>query len=888
MVYEAEDLNLGRHVALKVLPTAFARDAERMARFEREAKVLASLNHPNIASIYGLENSGGLENSTQALVMELAAGPTLAERIRSGPLPIDEALRIAKQIAEALEYAHEHGIVHRDLKPANVKVTGDDTVKVLDFGLAKAVEGDAASADFSNSPTISRMATQAGVLLGTAAYMAPEQAKGKPVDRRADIWAFGCVLYEMLTGRMAFRGEDVTETLAAVIRGEPDWSRLPAATPVRVRVLLEHCLRKDPKQRLRDIGDARISLDETLSGAPEPVPQDASQAVAPRWRRALPWALFGLAVVVAAALAAALAFLHSRQKPIATAVSLEMPLPKNASLSPDGSFALSPDGRQLAFYAAGSDGVQRLWVRSLDSPTARPLPGSDPHTGTPFFWSPDSRYIAFDAGGKLEKIDLSGDPPQTICDLSGLAVGGSWSGDGVILFASSKGILRVSANGGPVTRLTAPDRSSHDVLPVFLPDGRHFFYKRSSSKAGTSDIYIGSLDAKPDQQDTKQLLATDYGVVYAPSSGSGSGSGSGMGRLLFLRDGTLMAQPFNTRRLALAGEPVTVAEPVAAYADFGFFSASKNGVLVYRTGGGGDLQLTWFDRQGKVLGSVREPGDYRMPALSPDGTQAAVGLVNHQDNKRSLWLVDLSEGTSTRFTFGSADAENPIWSLDGKRILFASKPDGHYDLYQKPANGATGEELLLKSDETKFATSVSRGGRFLLYYSIDPKTKRDLWVLPLEGDKKPFLFLRTASNEWDGHFSPDGQWVAYLSDESGHDEIYVRRFSPDSTEAATGADTGGKWQVSYGGGEWPQWSKDGKELYYLTPDNKVMVVAVSANPVFQAGAAKLLFQAPPQASGGTFGDYTVDGKRFLFLAPAQQTGQAPFNVVLNWQEGLKK
>ena len=879
VVYEAEDLNLGRRVALKVLPTAFARDAERMARFEREAKVLALLNHPNIASIYGLEDSGG----TQALVMELVAGPTLAERIRSGPLPIDEALRIAKQIAEALEYAHERGIVHRDLKPANAKVTSDDMVKVLDFGLAKAIEGDASSMDMANSPTISRMATQAGVILGTAAYMSPEQAKGKPVDRRADIWAFGCVFYEMLTGEMAFRGEDVTETLAAVIRGEPDWSRLPAATPVRVRVLLERCLRKDPKQRLRDIGDARISLDETLSGAPEPVPAGAPQAAAPRWRRALPWALFGIAVAVAAALA----FVHFRQKPIAAAaVRLELPLPKDVALSGSGSFALSPDGRKLAFYAAGSEGVMRLWVRSMDSLTARPLPGSEGGQQAPIFWSPDSRDIAFGADGELKKIDLTGDPAETLCAFPGDVVGGSWNRAGVILFGSSAGIMRVSADGGAATPVTALDRSRSEtahVLPIFLPDGRHFLYKRRSSKAGTSGIYIGSLDAKPNWQDAKQLLASDYGAVYAPPSGPGSGSG--MGRLLFLRDGVLMAQLFDASRLALVGDPVTVAERVGSFRDFGFFAASNGGTLVYRTGGGGNLQLTWFDRQGKVLGTAGDRGLYRRPALSPDGTQAAVGLRDLQTGKLALWLIDFSRGTSTRFTFGSADTENPIWSPDGKRILFASNPDGHFDLYQKPANGATGEELLLKSDETKFATSVSRDGRFLLYYSIDPKTQRDLWVLPLEGDKKPFLFLRTASNESDGHFSPDGQWVAYVSDESGRNEIYLRRFSPGS--AAAGADTGGKWQVSYGGGLWPQWSKDEKELYYLTPDNKVMAVAVSTNQVFQAGAAKLLFQAPPQA-GGTFGDYTADGKRFLFLAPAQQTGQAPFNVVLNWQTGLKK
>ena len=383
-VYRARDAKLGRDVALKVLPEAFARDAERMARFQREAKVLASLDHPNIASIYGLEDS----SSTHALVMQLVEGPTLADRIKQGPIPVDEALRIAKQICEALEYAHERGIVHRDLKPANMKVTNDDAVKILDFGLAKALEGDASSIDISTSPTISRLATQAGVLLGTAAYMSPEQAKGKSVDRRADIWAFGCVLYEMLTGKMAFSGEAVTDTLAAVIRAEPDWSQLPAGTPVRVRVLLQRCLQKDPKQRLRDIGDARISLDEVLSGAPDPALAGTPRAASPLWRRALPWAVAALLLLALGPIA----FLYFREPaPVPPALSrLEIPLPDQAKLN--GIFALSPDGRQLAFVAAGSDGVQRLWMRPLDSLEARPLLGSESPQVPPFFWSPDSRF----------------------------------------------------------------------------------------------------------------------------------------------------------------------------------------------------------------------------------------------------------------------------------------------------------------------------------------------------------------------------------------------------------------------------------------------------------------------------------------------------------------
>ncbi len=877
-VYRAHDSKLGRDVALKVLPEAFARDAERMARFQREAKVLASLNHPNIASIYGLEDSG----SAHALVMELIEGPTLADRIKAGPIPIDDAVQIARQICEALEYAHERGIVHRDLKPANVKVTTDDAVKVLDFGLAKALENDASSIDISTSPTISRMATQAGVLLGTAAYMSPEQAKGKPVDRRADIWAFGCVLYETMTGKMAFSGETVTDTLAAVIKEEPDWSQLPTNTPTRARVLLQRCLQKDPKQRLRDIGDARISLDEVLTGAPDVSLAGAARISAPLWRRALPWALFAATVVALAALV----FVHFREKPIvAEAVRLEMPWPEKAIMPATGTFGLSPDGRQFAFFAAGPDGVQRLWIRSLDSLEARPLPGSESSVLAPFFWSFDSRYIAFDAGGELKTIDISGSPAETLCNLTGYGVGGSWNRDGVIIFGQSPGvIMRISAKGGSASPLTTLDASRGEiqhVFPSFLPDGRHFIYLRTASKPESSGVYIGSLDAKPEQQDSKRLLATAYGPAYVPSSDPS------FGQLLFVRDGTLMAQSFDARRLELVGDPIPMAEQLGSYRDFGFFSASANGVLVYRTGGGGDSQLTWFDRAGKVLGTAGEWGLYRTPALSPDGRRAVVSRQDSQNGQLVLWLVDFWRGTSTRFTFGSSSATSAIWSPDGNRIIFISNPSGAYDLYQKPANGATDEELLLKSSENKVPTSFSHDGRFLLYLSVDPKTKDDLWVLPLAGDKKPFPFLQTEFNEADGQFSPDGRWVAYVSDESGRNEIYVRTFSPDSTAVAS--DTAGKWQVSYGGGTDPRWSADGKEFYYMTPDWKLMAVEVTINPVFQAGAAKLLFQAPPQRSV-TAGEYTVDGKRFLFLAPTQQgsQAQAPFTVVLNWQAGLRK
>ena len=877
-VYRARDSKLGRDVAIKVLPEEFARDAERMARFQREAKFLASLNQPNIASIYGLEDSNG----TPALVMELVEGATLADRIRLGPIPIDEALPIARQICEALEYAHERGIAHRDIKPANVKVKSDDAVKILDFGLAKAVKGDDTPTEAANSPTLSQMATQAGILLGTAAYMSPEQAKGKTVDRRTDIWAFGCVLYEMLTGKTAFGGETVTETLAAILKTEPNWSQLPAATPIRVHLLLQRCLQKDPKQRLRDIGEARIALDEVLAGTPEPSPIARQPIPTRSWRQALPWVV----AIALGSVASFFAFVHFRETPPAAVepVRFQVPLPEKLTLPASGAFALSPDGHQLAFVAAGSDGVERLWVRALDSLEARPLRGSESIDPVPFFWSPDSRFIAFDAGGKLNRIDISGDRPETVCELSGSAVvGGSWNRDGVIIFGTVGGLKRVSAGGGTASALTILDPSrgeSRHIFPSFLPDGRHFIYLRRSATSENSGVYVGSLDLKPEEQSLKQLVGTDFGPAYVPSSSSS------FGQLLFVRNGALMAQPLDALRSNLSGEPVVVAEHLGTYLNYPLFSASRNGVLVYKAGGDRNQQLIWLDRQGKALGTVEEANLYNSVSLSAEGTRVVVSRPNAQEPNSGLWLLDLSRGTSTRFTFDSSISSYAVWSPDGNRIIFASNRGGTNNLYVKPASGAKDEELLLKSGEDKYPDSWSGDGRFLMYDTRDPKTKYDLWVLRLDGDKKSFPFLRTEFNEEDGQFSPDGRWLAYVSDESGRREIYVRSFSPDSADPGTGA----KWLISNNGGSDPRWRGDGRELFYIAPDAKLMAVEVTTHPGFQAGVPKALIQAPPQGATdlSAHWDLTRDGKRFLFVAPAAQTTSAPFTVVLNWQAGLQK
>ena len=867
-VYRARDPKLGRDVAIKVLPEAFARDAERMARFQREAKVLASLSHPNIATIYGLEDSG----TTRALVMELVEGPTLADRIKAGPIPVDEAVRIARQIADALEYAHERGIIHRDLKPANVKVTNDDIVKVLDFGLAKALEGDPSSIDISTSPTISRMATQQGVLLGTAAYMSPEQAKAKPADRRADIWAFGCVLYEMLTGKVAFPGDSVTDTLAGVIRAEPDWSQLPSATPMRVRVLLQRCLQKDPKERLQAIGDARIALNEVLSGAPDLAPVGrAEAAVVPLWSRALPWAALAACLTVALV---ALAFVHFRGKPAPPAhvyrYDIATPDPRNLR------GALSPDGTRLVF-SSGLGTPNRLWLRRMDSLEAHPIEGTEGTRGVPF-WSPDSRFIAFGTlDGKLKKIDTEGGPAQVLCDSGPGVFGGFWTPDGKIVFGDpgrQPDLWEVPAEGGISSPLPGFKHAGDPYLayPVLLPDGKHFLYASGGTTSG--EVYVGSLD-KPGEQNSKRLLSS-LGAAFVPSPDD-----SNLGYLLFVRGteenqrtGALMVQLFDLRKLALVGDPVPIAEQ-ASYNP----SASRTGTLVYGSGTENG-QLTWFDREGKILGTVGEPtGLISSVRVSPDGTHAAVG--RNVQNTAAIWLLDFARGTSTRFTFGSGYARFPVWSPDGKSIIFS---DSDLALYQKPASGAGDEQLLLKAGDAKFPDSWSSDGRFFLYSSVGAKGKSALWVLPLSGDKKPVAFLSTEFDEMRGRFSPDGRWVAYVSDESGRNEIYVRPFSLDSSGTVSNA--GGKWLISTGGGTDPRWRGDGKELYYLAADGSLMAVELSAIATFQAGVPKVLFR-PPLGSDANW-DVTADGKRFLFPAPTAQSAQAHFTVVLNWTSLLRK
>ena len=875
-VYRARDPRLARDVAIKVLPTAFSADVDRLHRFEQEARAAAALNHPNILAVYDI----GTDAGAPFIVSELLEGDTLRERVKSGPIAVRKATEYALQIARGLMAAHEKGITHRDLKPENVFVTRDNRVKILDFGLAKLTQDQPAFATTSAVVTVPLL-THPGVVLGTVGYMAPEQVRGLPLDQRADLFAFGAILYELLSGLRAFSRDTAPETMSAILNEEPpDLGAGSAAIPPALARIVHRCLEKDPSERFQTASDLAFALDSlsNTSGV-----STSTRALTRRVHK--PWLGWAVAALLLATLAP-LAYQHVRERP-AVPSPIRFQIPPTVEYAGPGNFSLSPDGRHLAFVGIGSDGNSRLWIRNMESLEVRPLAGSEsvgPALPPPF-WSPDGRFVAWDAGGRLKKVEVSGGLPQTLCDLPSVAVGGSWNRDGVIIVGNiTGGLLRVRETGGaaiPATALDPSRKEEFHLMPTFLPDGRHFVYLRiSPSQPQASGAYIGTLDAKPEAQSMQQLMPYEIGLTYAAAVDSGPG------RLLFLREGTLMAQPFDARRLVLAGEPVPVAERVGSFRDGGFFAASANDVLVYRTADT-DSQLTWFDRQGNVSGRASDPGGFRGVALSPDGARAVASRTNPQDaTKADLWLFDLSPGGgATRLTPGDGTAESPVWSPDGKRIVFTFNKS---TFRQKLASGegSAKEVFRTNSQNGLWANGWSPDGRFLLYatYVATPSgtASLDLHVLP-DNDSKPVPIVQTGFSEDQGRFSPNGRWLAYVSNESGVSEVYVREFATDFSSGS--ASSGGSVLVSRGGGTEPRWRGDGRELFYLAPNGKMMAAEASAGQELRVGAPAPLFQTP---SGTVVGDVTADGKRFLLVTPVGPSASVPFTVVLNWTAGVKR
>jgi serine/threonine protein kinase len=833
VVYRATDSRLGRDVALKFLSSEFAADSDRLARFEREARVLASLNHPNIAVLYGVEESG----PDSVLAMELVQGQTLAERIANGPIPIEDTLNFARQLAEALEYAHEHGVIHRDLKPANIKISSDGIVKVLDFGLAKAFSADPSSTILTNSPTMSPDATQAGVLLGTAAYMSPEQAKGKPADRRADIWAFGVILFEMITGTRTFGGETVPETLGQVLFQDTRWDALPQDIPPRLTALLKRCLTRDPRSRLQSMGDARIEIEQ--------IPQDPAVAAIPTPIRGGGWrrrevALAALALVFLATTAVLSFRASGTPDSPAPLVRFNIVSPEDVRIPVGPGEPLSPDGRTLAYIgdAVGSPPV--LWVRLLESSSSEPIRGTEGVLR--FYWSSDSKYIAFVTATNIQKVEVPGGAPQLLANEPGRDL--AWSSQGVILIGGTGPLLRVSETGGQPVAETELDKTLNEVrhdYPRFLPDGRHYlFMARKSDQPEARAVYVGTLGSK--ERHPLPDLTTD--ARYSPT-----------GHLVFLRDGNLMAQAFDDKSFKLSGEAFVIASQAApATAVTSNFSLSSSGDLAYlQTEDTSETRLVWFSRSGKELNQEPVTGSFQAPNLSSDGRQ--VVYQRGEAGKSDIWALDLARGTDMRLTF-NGDSARPVFSADGKQFVFV-RSDGK--LYRKAASGTGPEEQLLEGEPTDW----SPNGQHILFIRSG-----DLWALSLS-DKKETVVATGRGNDRRGRFSRDGKWIAYESDESGRFEVYIQNFPSN----------GNRWQVSANGGGSAWWSSDGKELFFYATDGKLMTVALKLGTAFEASPPQALFQVPGIIANGRF-VASLDAQSFLL--PLRKEGKPFLSVVLNW------
>jgi serine/threonine protein kinase len=924
-VWRAEDEKLGREVALKVLPDEFAKDPERMARFEREAKVLASLNHPNIATLYGLETTpvipselsgppsvipseapGRVEGSPDAgersssqqapeklrgpsspaspgdapaqddrmvvtfLAMELVEGEDLSERIKRGAVPVEEAVAISLQIAEALEAAHEKGIVHRDLKPANIKLRPDGTVKVLDFGLAKAWDADSGDSSVSLSPTLTAHATAAGVIIGTAAYMAPEQAAGIAADRRADIWAFGVVLWEMLTGHKLFEGETVSHVLASVLKDEVDLDELSAKTPARLLELISRCLRKKPRERLQAIGDARIALEEEIAdpGREEAPAGVAAEVAEPRsrWRRALPWAV---AAVLALAFAAAMwSVLGQKPQVIAATVAPSEGTDIHLNPASPGPAAVSPDGLSIAYSARDSEGEVLLYLRRIDAPQAQALSDTQ-NAGYPF-WSPDSRWIGFfnRADGTMKKIDTRGGPPITLCRAPN-GKGGTWNSDGVIIFApdATGPLMRVPSAGGEPSKLTEVDVDRHNSNrhPRFLPGGRRVLYLARGVTPPQSTLMAVDLESG----ETSDVMPLVTQAEFAD------------GQLLFVREGALMAQPFDPEGLEFTGDAVPVAEGVLVVsgASLATFSASHTGILSYITGKA-DVQaeLEWHDRSGKIEGTLGDPTSYRSLVVSPDDQMAAVLVTDMTIGTDDIWIFDLERNLRSRFTFDPALDVYPVWSPDSDSLYFASNRGGEQAIYRKDISGAGNVELILTHDRNLWPSSVSPDGKWLLLSIPGEGEGENISVVPLDGSAEMQPFRHTEFQEANAVFSPDGRWVAYHSDESGEFEIYVTPFPGP----------GRRWQVSTASGAYPVWSGDGSQIIFTRMNGDLMSARVRARgETFEVVGEDELFTMRPPEVGGPYFSITRDAERVLLIPGTSQRADSLLHLLVNWPTALE-
>jgi serine/threonine-protein kinase len=889
-VYRARDMKLDREVALKVLPEGFVADPERVARFHREAQLLASLNHPNVAAIHGLEESDGV----RALVLELVDGPTLADRIAQGQIPLDEALPIARQIAEALEAAHEKGVIHRDLKPANIKVTSDGKVKVLDFGLAKMLEaggageaggtgkarGDGAKgfspANLSNSPTLSLQATMGGIILGTAAYMSPEQASGKPADKRADIWAFGVVLWEMLTGKTLFEGETISHTLAFVITKEPDWNALPARTPPSILRLLRRCLEKDRRRRLPDIGSAQLEIDDalTVGSVDARAASGATASSSPGWRPALPWVVI---VAAAVALAAAVVKWSPWRKNVApSAVRLSTEIGADASLevagAPGSNLALSPNGELLAFVAQKtSGGAAQLHIRRLEQLQATALSGTE-NARDPFF-SPDGQWVAFFADGKLKKTSVAGGAAVTLCEAPN-GRGGTWAEDGTIAFTPNsnpgEGLRRVSSAGGKVESLTklGQDESLHR-WPQMLKGGKAVLFSAAANPGNFDDAYI-VVQTLPEGA-RKIIQRGAYFGRYLPS-----------GHLVYMHSGTLFAAPFDLDRMELTGQPVPVVEGVASSVGTGGaqFAVSANGTMVFLPGrdASSDVPIVWMDREGATTPLRSSIAAWSNPHFAPDGSRLAMDTVT--TGGLDVWTYEWSRDTLTRLTFDPGTDVKPVWTPDGRRIVFSSSRGGTpaANLFWQRADGTGDVQRLTDSTSNQFAGSWHPSGKFLAFMEQNPQNGPDIMVLPMEGDEasgwkpgKPTVFLSSSFSEFEPMFSPDGRWLAYHSNESGRNEVYVRPFPGP----------GGKWQISTDGGVYATWSHVRPELFFGGANQQIMVAS------YRVEGDSFRADKPRAWSQGRYVirprfrsfDMHPDGNRFAMAVPETQMGQKRDKVV---------